>query len=50
MSLEKIQKPVIDILWDFKLGYFMEESWVTDSVKGLGKVKGDDDNKRVSAE
>jgi len=26
MSLEKIQKPVIDILWDFKLGYFVEES------------------------
>jgi len=33
-------KPVIDLIWDIKFGYFVKEGEVFNSVKSFGGIKG----------
>jgi len=39
VSLEELDKPVIDVIWDFKMGKFIKQSGVADCVKIFREIQ-----------
>jgi len=44
MAWKVIYKPVLDSVWYVETNQFLEERWVSDSIKGFTEIEGDYNN------
>jgi len=38
VSLEELDKPVVDVVWDFKIGKFIEQCGVANRVESFREI------------